>query len=134
MTMMNTKSAEYRCRPALAHLLQMATRQAMQASHVRGEPVSLLSPASMLAVPTMSLPRRTSSAASKSPWLVEPEDDSFFSSEGDVSLLQEQQDRGDSTSQPLINDILRSWQYSERQVVMGKIFEQVLFKRLRENP
>ena len=100
---------DYRCRPALAHLLQMATRQAMQTSRVRDPPFMQ---------PVLPSARRAKG--------VDPEEESFFSSEGDVSLLP---DADHVTSQPLLfSDLYRSCytQCSERQVLMGKVFEQVV--------
>ena len=99
---------DYRCRPALAHLLQMATRQAMQASHVRDP---------LLMQTVMPTARRVKG--------VDPEEESFLSSEGDVSLLPDV-DHAPSHSL-LFSDLYRSCytQCSERQVLMGKVFEQV---------
>nr|KAG5702760.1 hypothetical protein BaRGS_003634 [Batillaria attramentaria] len=58
---------------------------------------------------------------------VEPEEESFFSSEGDVSLLPADADV--DNSQPLLfKDMIRKAAYtqcSERQVLMGKVFEQL---------
>ncbi|KAK7491233.1 hypothetical protein BaRGS_00017504, partial [Batillaria attramentaria] len=106
---MNSKT-DYRCRPALATLLHMATRQAMQTSHVRDPP--------LMPLPVFQHEPRLR---------VEPEEESFFSSEGDVSLLPADADV--DNSQPLLfKDMIRKAAYtqcSERQVLMGKVFEQV---------
>ncbi|KAL8607311.1 hypothetical protein ACOMHN_039461 [Nucella lapillus] len=101
---------EYLFRPALAQVLHMATRQAMQTSHVPEAP--LMPPL----LPADLRPIR----------LVEPEEDSFLSSEGDLSLLPD----GDrSTNQPLLYSDMRyrsGYSHcSERQVLMGKVFEQL---------
>ena len=109
---MGSKGGEYKCRPALAHLVQMATCQAMQTTQVREPP-----PMSTLLQPDQ---RRVK--------LVEPEEDSFLSSEGDTSCAPEAEHS--TSNQPLlISDMLYRPCYShcsERQVLMGKVFEQVV--------
>lgn len=114
MTMGSNK--DFRCQPALAHLLQVATRQAMHTSQVQG-------------------PHRIQTVFSgDSHWYgpttkylpIDPEEDSFISSEGDISLLQEGYHEKEHSV--LFKDlVLRSGyaQCSEKQILLGKIFEQV---------
>ncbi|XP_025087997.1 short transient receptor potential channel 3-like isoform X2 [Pomacea canaliculata] len=114
MTMGSNK--DFRCQPALAHLLQVATRQAMHTSQVQG-------------------PHRIQTVFSgDSHWYgpttkylpVDPEEDSFISSEGDISLLQEGYHEKEHSV--LFKDlVLRSGyaQCSEKQILLGKIFEQL---------
>ncbi|KAL8623911.1 hypothetical protein ACOMHN_054252 [Nucella lapillus] len=149
---MGSKGEYYHCRPALAQLLHMATRQAVHATHVHDAP--LLLPPDPLHHPYHQH------------HLAEPEEDSLFSSETDLSsflptegrirlvgsgtggggggaggsyyeawsssssrsLLRSKQQQQQQQQQPLlISDMLYKSCYthcSERQVLMGKVFEQ----------
>lgn len=108
---------DFRCKPALAHLLQVATRQAMQTSRVPDPPLlNTLLPS--------ELDSRYFRGYGPGVRFIDLDDDSFFSSEGDISVIPDIEQ--EHVKPLLFKDMVRRCAYSDKQVVMGKVFEQVL--------